>query len=647
MSGICTLADIETIERVSLSARELPPTTYAALQRGAAVNPGKPALVFFLQGTAYQKAVSLTYHELVARVHQVANMLHDLGIGPHDVVSMILPNTPEAWFTILGGEAAGIVNPINPMLQAEVMADIMNAAGTKVLVTLAPFPQTDIWEKVSTILHRVPTLQAVLRVDLANYLGGVPKLAVKLMRMRGKQPSVSQPVYDFAKKVAAYPSVELMSRRAIQPDDIAAYFHTGGTTGIPKLACHTHFNEVVNAWSAAQGIEISPETVMFCGLPLFHVNGVIVTGMIPFIHGATAVLGTPSGYRGEGVLPNFWKIVEHYHINFFSGVPTVYSTLLNVPVATGDISSLQYALCGAAPMPVEVFQAFETRTNVRILEGYGLTEGTCVSSVNPGAGERRIGSIGFRLPYQEMKIVELDAAGNYVRDCAVDEIGMVIIRGPNVFVGYKEEQDNKGIWVDTGDERGAWLNTGDLGRQDADGYFWLTGRKKELIIRGGHNIDPRLIEDPLQTHAAVAMAAAVGRPDARLGEVPVAYVMPLAGKSVDAEELLAYAQAHIGERAAVPKLIKVVPELPLTTVGKIFKPQLMWWEIEDVYQQLTREVAGVTAVTVTVGPDKLHGTTAQVQIAVAADADETAVLKAVRAALGQYTTHYTLEVSQA
>ena len=187
-------------------------------------------------------------------------------------------------------------------------------------------------------------------------------------------------------------------------------------------------------------------------------------------------------------------------------------------------------------MPTELLRAFEEQTGFEILEGYGLTEATCVSSVNPIAGERRRGSIGLRLPGQLMKAVVLDERGGFVRDCDTGEVGVIVVAGPNVFDGYRNGAQNEGLWVDCGDGR-RWLDTGDLGRQDGDGYFWLTGRKKELIIRGGHNIDPAAIEEPLHRHPAVQLAAAVGRPDAHAGELPVAYVQPKAGAVVSEGEL--------------------------------------------------------------------------------------------------------------
>ncbi len=645
-NGVATAADIEKIEQKPLAKYALPQSTYEALLHGESINPKKIALRFFLQGDAYADQVFYTYEDMIGAINQTANMFHGLGIGQHDVVSMILPNIPQAFFTIWGAEAVGIVNPINPLLEPAVLADFMNTAGTKVLVTLAPFPTTDIWEKVATIVDQVDSLETILQVDLVNYLSTVQRLAVRFIRFReGKGPQVRADVLDFGRSAYRYPAEKLVSTRIIQPDDIASYFHTGGTTGTPKLARHTHFNEVYDAWAAAQFIDMSPDKVLFCGLPLFHVNGVIVTGMLPFMHGASLVLGTPQGYRG-GVIPNFWSIVEHYKINFFSGVPTVYSSLLTVPMEERDISSLEFAVCGAAPMPMEVLRQFEDQTNVRILEGYGLTEGTCISSINPPLGERRVGSIGFRLPFQEMKVVRLDGEGAYEGDCGVDEIGSIVVRGPNVFSGYTEEAFNQGVWVDTGDGQGRWLNTGDLGRQDAAGYFWLTGREKELIIRGGHNIDPRLIEDPLVEHPAVSLAAAVGRPDAHAGELPVAYVQLKSDASISEEALLAYAGEHIGERAAIPRAIHIVDEVPQTAVGKIYKPYLVQLEVQDVYKEVAEAVEGVESATVSVSPHKLHGISAHVQVTPEPGVDESMLEEAVHHALGQYAVHFQLTVNK-
>ncbi|MEN0107801.1 MAG: acyl-CoA synthetase, partial [Pseudomonas sp.] len=216
---------------------------------------------------------------------------------------------------------------------------------------------------------------------------------------------------------------------------------------------------------------------------------------------------------------------------------------------------------------------------------------------------------GLRLPYQAMRALVLDEQGNYLRAAAVDEVGVIAIHGPNLFAGYLDANHNRGAWIEVDGQR--WLNTGDLGREDADGYFWLTGRKKELIIRGGHNIDPKQIEEALQGHPAVALVAAVGSPDAYAGEVPVAYVQLLAGQSATTDELLGYAVQHISERAAVPKRIEILPSLPLTSVGKLFKPALQQREIARVIEQEAR--AAAVTVEVSVQQDPRRGLVAQVR----------------------------------
>jgi fatty-acyl-CoA synthase len=213
--------------------------------------------------------------------------------------------------------------------------------------------------------------------------------------------------------------------------------------------------------------------------------------------------------------------------------------------------------------------------------------------------------------------VLLDEAGAYLRDCTVDEVGVLVIRGPNVFAGYKVAEHNAGLWLDAGDGE-PWLNTGDLGRQDVDGYFYLTGRKKELIIRGGHNIDPASIEQPLHQHPAVLLAAAVGRPDAHAGEVAVAYVQLKPGADASEAELMNFARDRIAERAAVPKAIRIIQAMPLTGVGKIFKPDLKLREIEDSLAEALHS-AGVPVASVKAQIDPTHGSRVDVALAEGAD----------------------------
>ncbi|VXC87967.1 Acyl-CoA synthetase [Pseudomonas sp. 9AZ] len=578
--AIKTLRDIQLIEQTPLAERDLPASTYELICRSAAQQADASALSFILQGTANEAAYRLSYRQLLGKITQTANAFHRLGLRPGKAVSFLLPNLPHTHFTIWGGEAAGIVNAINPLLDPEHIAELIQASDSELLVTLAPFPGTDLWAKVEGLREQLPALKAIICVDMANLLPEPQRSAIKAQR--GPLPDG---VLDFDELIAACPDDHLESGRVIAPDDIASYFHTGGTTGTPKLAPHSHGNEVAMAFSMNLVTRFEPGDVTLCGLPLFHVNGVIVTGLTAFIGGAEVLLATPQGYRNANLISNFWTIIERHNVSFFSGVPTIYAGLLQVPSEGHDLSSLKYALCGAAPMPVELIRQFESKTGLTLIEGYGLTEGTCGSCANPPAGERRPGSIGLPMPYCEVSIKVLDEQGNYLREANRNEIGNLCIRGATVFKGYLQSSKNAGIWVD-----GDWFNTGDLGRVDADGYIWLTGRSKDLIIRGGHNIDPQMIEEALHKHPAVAMAAAVGKPDEKAGELPVVYVQLKPGAEVSEAELLAHAAEHIHERAAIPKDAWIIDTIPLTAVGKTFKPALRFDAINRVYQSALAEI---------------------------------------------------------
>ncbi len=644
MSGIANLQDVERAE-ATLQSTDLPQSTYQMIQRGAAINPEAPALSFFLTADAHQRAETWSYAELLARITQTANFFHQLGVDKDTVIAFVLPNLPETHFVVWGGQAAGIVTAINPLLEPAAIAELLSAAQAAVLVTLAPFPGADIWPKMAAVIPQVPCLRQVVLVNMAAHLPGqsVTKMdSATLRQAPGIQGTVPAELglHDLHHGIADQPVDVLLSGRRIAAQDFSSFFCTGGTTGLPKIAMRRHANEVANAWSTGQffGDGIGPGKVLFCGLPMFHVNAVLVTGLLPFSRGAHVILGTPGGYRGEGLLSRFWEIVEHHRINFFSGVPTIYASLLQVPIGERDVSSLEFGLCGAAPLPVEVMRNFQDRTGLKILEGYGLTEGTCASSVNPPQGERRLGSIGIRIPGQQMKAVILDEQGAYQRDCAVDEVGVLLIAGANVFAGYKIESQNLGLWVDCGDDQ-RWLNTGDLARQDAEGYFWLTGRKKELIIRGGHNIDPQTIEEPLHSHPAVQVAAAVGRPDAHAGELPVAYVQLRAGAVVSEQELLDHCRENIRERAAQPKFIRVIEQIPLTGVGKIYKPALKLRETQDALHAACA-AAGIAVQRLEVVDDKTRGLSVSLAITNDADSDAAATV------LGQFPFLFRIDVGE-
>lgn len=615
---IRSMADVEALEK-SLNFDDLMPfeTTYDAIKAGAQKDPSKTAISFFLSGAEYENHTDISYRELLAKINQSANFFHCLGLKSDDVIAFILPNLPETHYVIWGGEAACQVLAINPLLEAAQIRDLINAANAKAVVTMNPFTNIDLWPKLESIIEDLDTVEYAIGVDIAHHIGGIKGIAAKAIQALNKR-KISTPSWmnylDFRTAINKENAKQLDFYRPTSEHTVSSLFCTGGTTGLPKIARRTHRNELANAASVklANQKELAQDKVILAGLPLFHVNGALVTGLIPFSLGATIVIATPQGYRGDKVIENFWDIAEHFKVNAFSAVPTVYSALMNYPTEGKDLSSLELGICGAAPMPVETFKSFQEKTGVKILEGYGCTEGTCVSSLNPFHGEQKIGSIGLRIPFQEMKSVILED-NNIVRDCEINEIGALVISGPNVFLGYQIEDQNKGIWV-TDEAGNRWLNTGDLARKDEEGYFWLTGRKKELIVRGGHNIEPKMIEEAMCRHPAINMAAAVGKPDRHAGEVPVCYIQVDNNSSLTEAELLEFATQEIPERAAIPKAVHIVEELPLTAVGKVFKPALEMQEIESCVADIAAKELPGASIAIEVTQDPKFGIIADIDL---------------------------------
>jgi fatty-acyl-CoA synthase len=557
---------------------ELPGSTFALLERSAALFGDQTAITFFGTVSAHRTPRRYSYRDLLEAVTRTANLFESLGLGAGDVVAIVLPNLPETHFALWGAQVAGLALPINPMLEAPAIADLLHRSGAKAVVTTAPAVGSDLYQKMISALGDAPNVTRLVLVDADRGAGGASDTT---NAHRGANPSIVTIQYDEA--VSAMPGDALSSARRIESGDIAALFCTGGTTGAPKLAQHSHANEVVNAWMTARAFGKGYESgdTILCGLPIFHVNAAVVSGLAAFYAGVNILLATPQGFRGPQVVERFWEIAAHHRIAAFSGVPTLFTSLLQQPTGGYDLSALKFALCAASPMSPELQNRVEEATGLTIIEAYGLTEATCTVSMNPLLGERRTGSVGLPIPFQDIRIILRDEDGALVRTAAPGETGSVILAGPNIFPGYLSEHHNAGLWVDLGDGR-RWLDTGDLGLIDQDGYLWLKGRTKDLIIRSGHNIDPAMIEDAFYAHPAVAMAAAIGRADAYAGEVPVVYVQLKDGHSADAAELTSFARSRIHERPAWPKDVIFVDALPLTTVGKVFKPTLRQQDLERV-----------------------------------------------------------------
>lgn len=605
---IQSAADVAAQNTIPLASRYSERSTYELLQSSAEAHADRPALTFLLRGTLDEEPVVYSYRDLLARVTQAANAFHRLGVGPTDVVAYLLPNLPQTHFTIWGGETAGRVAAINPLLEPSQILQILRAVRARLLVTLAPgSPGIDLWAKCVPILGEVETLEHVLCVDLAH-------LVSKSSAPRAYPPQGRVAVHDFDGRLDLENASRLRFTRHIEPDDIASLFHTGGTTGMPKVAPHTQANEVFLAWSVAATLGTQPGQSVFCGLPLFHVNAPLATGLGVWAAGGNVVLATPNGYRTPGLLNNLWGLLARHRIFAMMAVPTIYASLLDLPRGEHDISSLRHCLVGAAPMPVEVFNRFERSTGVRLLEGYGMTEGTAVSSLNPVNGQRKIGSIGLPLPYNELVVGVVDGT-SLQRQCETGEIGVLLMRGPNVFPGYLDPSHDATAWVMDADGN-RWFNSGDLARYDEDGYLWLAGRAKDLIIRGGHNIDPLMIEERLSEHPDVVLAAAVGRPDAHAGELPMAYVVLREGSAASAQALRDFAAERIPERAAVPVSIEILPQMPMTAVGKIFKPRLRHIAIERVCSE--KLLASKIEAAISVRDDRRRGTVVTIRLADAA-----------------------------
>jgi acyl-CoA synthetase (AMP-forming)/AMP-acid ligase II len=455
--------------------------------------------------------IELSYAEFEARVEAFAEQLGEHGFGRADVLAIMLPNRIELLVAMFAAwRLGGAATPVNPVFTSHEADYQIEDSGAAVVVNLGPDAPTG----GRTVIH-VDDMHTERRGDTVD-------------------------------------PAELTG------DDLALLIYTSGSTGRPKGVMLDHANAEAMSGTMAQHLRLTHEDHCMLILPLFHVNAIMVSAL------ATMRSGGQLSVIGQFSATRFFDQVERLRPTYFSAVPTIYAVLASLPAdVKPDTSSLRFVICGAAPVSQELLERSQERYGFTMVEGYGLTEGTCASACNPADGVRKLGTVGPALPGQRLAI-----AGPDGQHLPPGEVGEVLISGPTVMRGYLNEPEATTETVVDG-----WLHTGDVGRLDEDGYLTIVDRVKDMIIRGGENIYPKEIEAVLAGVEGVLEAAVVGRNDEMYGEVPVAYVSAYPGSDLTEEQLLAHCRHHL-TRVKVPERIDIVDALPKNPVGKIDKPTL-------------------------------------------------------------------------
>ena len=501
-------------------------------------------LAYFLDATAKRHSgrtavmldqIRLSYGELAALARRTSRILEDFGVGRGDRVAMMIPNTPHfpvIYYGIL--RRGAVVVPVNVLFQEEEILHYLNDSGAKVLFAFKMFE-----EQARRAFERAPGCGRLVIVSTPDDLS---------------KPEVGD---NFMALLAA--SDDRCDVVQTMPDDTAVILYTSGTTGAPKGAELTHFNMFFNAYLASREIvRCTPEDVFLAVLPLFHSFGQTCVMNAAILSGA-AVTMLPRFETGKAL-----EVIARDRVTVLAMVPTMYFFLLNMQNwADYDLSGVRIAISGGAALPEEVHHQFRERYGITLQEGYGLSETSPVASFTVAEEEVRVGSIGRPVWGVEMG-VKLDDGGL----AAAGETGEIVIRGHNVMKGYLNNPKATASAIVDG-----WFHTGDIGRQDAEGFFYILDRKKDLIIRGGMNIYPREIEEVLYQHPAVREASVVGIPDRIRGEEVKVYVSVKDGESLPPEDIRAFLEARVA-RYKWPKEVEVLEDLPKGPTGKILKREL-------------------------------------------------------------------------
>lgn len=528
-------------------------TIHQALTSAAAAFPERAAIVQL--SNAEGAARSYSFAEYLARARQAANLFRDANRGRPATVAVIAPYLAEALIAMWGGSIAGRYVPVNPYLEIGHVAGILNAARAEILVIATGSAGPGVWDRLDALTEAVPSLRSVLPID-----------------------------DGFFSALDAYPFDRLLFDETASWDADCALLHTGGTTAAPKLVRHTHGGQLTQAWLCGTTMGSDEDGVVGHAMPNFHVGGAVAMGVRGIVFAQTLLTLTAAGFRNPAIVPAFWDIVRGHGMTSITTAPTTAAAIL---AADGEgPATLRQFTTGGGPQSPYMARAFHERFGLHLREVWGGTEFHGILSFHYGGDvPPRLGSCGRVVPFHHVIPAILDGY-RFVRRAQAGERGILIASGPTLTPGFVDSRADRAFFVEGGPDGARWATTGDIGTVDADGYVWIFGREKDVIIRGGHNIDSATIDEVLSAHPAVLHAAAVGRPCPDKGELPIAYVELRPGAQASADELLAFARANIQERAAVPVEIVLLDAMPLTAVGKVSKPPLRISALERVARAL-------------------------------------------------------------
>lgn len=558
--------EIRAIEKTPLSDRNLPTNLYDILRMATKEFGEFPAVSYLPNGSTNDDATEVTFDGLLEGVTQTANFFHSLGLSFDDPIAFITPNIVETLYVYLAAETAGIALPINIHTKLDTIISLLNEGNAKALVIYGPDPSHRIWPNLDTIRSQVPSIQHFIVINSETPFN---------------RDNIDFELHDFHLEIAKQDKHQLIFDRNFNGDEIAAYCHSSGTTGKPKIIKRTQNNQVFYIWTRVMQMQMKISKVAQLQMRISKRGPCYITGfqltdndnqlliiLTNMIKGGYLVIAGKNGYYDTNLIHHFWGLIEKYRVNFFLAAPFLFDTLLDsASLHKADLSSLKSIFYGGDHFPATKFKVFFDKVKTEVMQTYSLTENTYLGTSIPLTSvDHATDCIGIRTPYVQVKTVLLDENNQYQRDCKPNEVGMILMQGAGMTSGYINHDIDK-------ESIDGWLNTGDLGRFDEAGKLWFCGREKYKIAVGTQIIEPHTYEKILESHPDVVAAIAVAKPSRKLKSVPIAYIVS-SNRKIQSTILIDFCNSRLGNTYPLQDII-FIDQLPKTATQKVDRMALL------------------------------------------------------------------------